>query len=320
MAATGSSFDVALFDARIKTSTLEPTTRPSFYSDLTQKMNGNDRNRFPDPTTIRTHRYVGFGPMERVYEEEAFPYDTPARGPTKTTTYKKWGKAIGFTEEFQEDTLMSVAEDLANSLGESDPLNKDITVAELFDNFFATTYYTAPDGKALGATDHLSYKGGGSRKNILATSSASSYTSFQDLFTAMLRQVDDLGYPRPAVKLDDTVTILHQPEDTWVLERLLGEKSEYEPETDNNAGNVLKRFKYRFVCNPFQTGTGTQTARYWFVLISPKGGDGDLWMVEKKAPTTDTYMQRPMMNIVHTLRSRWAIHVYDWTHMYGSGN
>lgn len=312
--------DLAMFDARFTPFTLdEAMNRPVLWNQLSTEKNGNDRNMFPDPTTIRTHDYYGVGPMVQAYEGEAFAFDAPQKGYAKTSTYVKFAKGVKFTEEFLEDNLYSAGDQIAGGIGKASTLTKDLEMAKILDNVNNTTYYTAQDGLAISSASHLLIPGGAvTLRNLPSTSSGLSYQGFKDMMNVMHRQKDERGYPDPACKKGDTINIVYQPEDLFVLNQILGNSDE--PDTPNRNINTV-RGQYNFVPiqNPYCTGTGAAangTNRLWHFILPQREG---IWHVVRKALTTSTYMEDGDKSMVYDARERYAWHVRDFRGIYSNG-
>jgi hypothetical protein len=313
-------FDAAFFDARYTPFTMQAADNPSIYAELSENKDGNDREMFPDPLTIRTHNYFGMGPFEEAYEGETFGFDQPQKGHVKTTTYKKFGKGFEMTEEFMDDSLIPAGDAWASDLGNKSTLTKDLEMAKIMDNVGNTTYYTTPDGLALASRSHTLIKGGVSLYNTPANSSSCSLTGWQDMLMLMYRQTDERGYSKPAIRRGDAVTVLTQPEDTFVVDKFIGNGADYLPDSVNTAtiNPVKNRHRYNPIENPFQVGIGASPSlnRIWAMLV---GDQKDIWHVVKKPLTTSTYTVDGTKSVVFDARERYAWHINGFTGSYFNG-
>jgi hypothetical protein len=265
-------------------------------------------SKYPD--RIVTHNVAGLGPMASRTETGVIQMDIPGPADTKETVYSKFGLGVEFTEDFSEDVMYGVQSEIIADVGRSYGLTRNIQVGQLYDNAFLTTLYTSGDGKAILATDHTAYMGGPGRANCPAIDQPLSYEGVQTLCTLMRRQTDDRGNPRPAIMAGQSIQVTIPPEMEFDTDKILDAGSAYEPTTNNNAINVLKKYRWQVVINPYFTSTSN-----WF-LSDPS--DKGLWLVDKQPLQRDYYIRDETKGAVYDGRGKWGIHIKTWEKIYGS--
>lgn len=265
-------------------------------------------NKYPD--RIVTHRVAGLGPMQDRYENGTIAADIPGPADTKETVFSKFGLGIEFSEDFSDDVMYGMQEEMIRDIGRSWNLTRNIQTGQLFDNAFNTTYYTAGDGKAILASDHTAYMGGADIKNCPAIAEVFSYTGVQTLLTLMRRKTNDRGHPRPALMVGQGIHVLIPPEMEFMADKIFDTGSAYDPDSNKNAINVLKKFRWQVTINPYFT-----SVKNWFLTDPNEKG---IWLVDRKTLERDMYVRDETKGAVYDARGRWAYHVYTYDKVFGS--
>lgn len=272
-------------------------------------MKDSSVSKYPD--RVVTHNMAGLGAMYSRHENGIIQMDTPGPADTKETVYSKFGIGVEFTEDFSDDAMYGVQEDIIEDVGRSYSLTRNIQTGQLYDNAFNTTYYTSGDGKAICATDHTAYMGGAARANAPTVAQTPSYDGIQTLLTLLMRQTDDRGNPRPAVNIGQGLDVLIPPSMFFDVSKILNVGSAYEPNSNNNAINVLNtNFKFSIKVNPYFTSDAN-----WFLADQSEKG---IWLVDRKALERDMYMNDRTKGAIYDARGRWAYHIKTWEKLAGS--
>lgn len=272
----------------------------------------------PLKTGIKTHRIAGLGVLEEVGETTPTPFDAPKAGSVKESYYRNFGLKVAFSRIVRDDELYGIVNEVAAELGKASDRHSNLSVAALYENFFANTLYTDAEGtQPLGSAAHTSIKATNiTRSNILGVSKEFSLSSVTEMLTKMHRQKDDLGLPANALKPGQSVKLLIQPEDKEQYIKLFQGGNGLDPTTDTNAPNPLKHWGNTFapVVNNWINKVGT--ARYWFMLLP----ETHLWFVERLPLESSVYTENNNDVLVHGVFRRYIIHPKNWTGVYGSGN
>lgn len=271
-------------------------------------MKDSSVSKYPD--RIVTHNMDGLGAMYSRHETGNITMDTPVKADTKETVYSMFGIGVEFSERFSTDAMYGVQAKIIEDVGKSYGLTRNIQVGQIYDNAFNTTYYTSGDGKAICATDHTAYAGGPDRKNAPTTAQQLSYTGVQTMLTLMRRQTDGRGNPRPALMAGQNIHVLIPPEMEFSADKIFDTGSAYDPDSNKNAINVLKKFRWQVTINPYFTSTAN-----WFLTNPNEKG---IWLVDKQELTRDMYMRDENKAAVYDARGEWGFHVFTWEHIYGS--
>ncbi len=156
-------------------------------------------------------------------------YDTIYDGYTKTYTHTTFGLGFSVSREMVEDDLYRKIKQMPKSLSRSVKHTVEIAAANHLNRAFSGSYLGG-DAKALCATDHPTYGGGGTYRNMPSTSADLDITSFENALIDIGTQfIDDRGL-KMAVK--PVKAIIH-PSNVFMMEKIL--KSSNEPDTANNA-------------------------------------------------------------------------------------
>jgi len=126
-----------------------------------------------------------------VNEGEEIPADDPAQGFDSTFTHYKVGRAFHISREMLEDDLYNVMAGKPKALADGIRRKVEYDCATLFDNASNTTYFTGPDGVALGSSSHPREDGGAAQSNY--TTSSLSESALEAGLIAMAEWLDGKG-------------------------------------------------------------------------------------------------------------------------------
>lgn len=177
---------------------------------------------------------TGFGLAPIKNQGQGVSYDSEVQGIVSTYTHIAY--ALGYIVTYEElrDNLyeeVSMRRAKANAFSMNQTLEN--VGAFLYNNAFATTYFTTGDGKALVATDHVNATGG-SYSNALYPAADLSEASLEDMSIQIMGTQNDRG-----LMINIMPTSLHVPrQEYYNANRIL--KSVLQPNTANNNINVLK--------------------------------------------------------------------------------
>jgi hypothetical protein len=200
--------------------------------------------------------YAGFGMVAGKGEGEPITYDELVQGPTKRWTPRTFALGCRITEELIEDSLYddlpTEMESFTRELGISAKETLNTLTFDVFNSGGATTSHTAGDGLAVFSGAHTLLRGG-TWSNLISPASDLSATTLQTALDNFENQKDDTGkWARNKAK-----TILVNPSNVWKAKELLN--SAYDPESANNAINVLKSRNLQLMESPYYTDTDAFT-------------------------------------------------------------
>ncbi|MCX7719475.1 MAG: hypothetical protein N2111_13880 [Candidatus Sumerlaeaceae bacterium] len=312
------SISQRLFDGRISEAILEGISQDKTYLDVVKEVS-HDEISPNDKSVVRTMTFQSLGPIQQKGETTPIEFDAMAQGFVKETAHNEYGLAVAFSRKLWDDALFGLMRQGALELGKSVTLFNNLNAARLYDNAFNTTYYTAQDGLALCSTSHTSPNSALLRSNKLAYSAQLSYSAIQELLILGWRQVNMRRYSEPAWRPGDPIKVIVQPEDYFTAEKILSERAlaGLEPDVDTNSINVLNKFKFRVVVNPYMTGTGSTNMRLWFLQ---RENQNSILLVNKVAPERRQYVDNDTLAIVHTLYTRSHQRISRWEETYGAGD
>lgn len=161
-------------------------SHPTEYTDLYEVKNS-------DKAFERTVQVTGFGLAPIKGQGSPISVDFEAQG--STTTFTHIAYALGYVVTFEErrDNLYEeVSRRRAEANGFSISQTIENIAAFLYNNAFASTYYTTGDGKALIATDHLNATGG-TFSNALTPAADLSEAAIEDLTIQIMGATNDRG-------------------------------------------------------------------------------------------------------------------------------
>ena len=200
--------------------------------------------------------YAGFGMVAGKGEGEAISYDEMVQGPTKRWTPRTFGLGCRITEELIEDSLYddlpTEMESFTRELGISAKETLNVLTFDVFNSGTATTSHTAGDGLAIFSAAHTLLRGG-TWSNLISPAADLSATTLQTALDNFENQKDDTGkWARNKAK-----NILVNPSNAWKAKELLN--SGYDPESANNAINVLKERNLSLMVSPYYTDSDAFT-------------------------------------------------------------
>ncbi len=187
---------------------------------------------------------------DQAYEEDieltGFPYasiKTEGGPPTyagelqgSITRYMHIAWSLGWIvtyEELKDNKYEQVASRRARANAFSMNQTIEQIAAFLYNNAFATTYYTTGDGKAVVATDHLT-PSGGTYSNALSPAADLAEASLEDLLIQVMQTKSNTGMAIPVMPR----SLIVGPSEWFNANRIL--KSVLQSGTANNNINVLQ--------------------------------------------------------------------------------
>jgi phage major head subunit gpT-like protein len=188
-------------------------------------------------------------------EGQAISYDKFLPGGEKTITPKEYGLALQISRIMIEDDQTGIMKSAVKEISKSAGYTREVLGFDVLNSGFVTTYRAGLDSLALFSASHTRLDGGTVRSNLATGSlTASNLQTAANLFENLK---NDRGVPL-AMKPD---LLLVPPALRFKAEELV--KSEYQPETANNAKNSLGMLNLRYMVCHFFTST---TA--WFLVSS----------------------------------------------------
>jgi hypothetical protein len=212
---------------------------------------------------------TGFGLAPIKGQGAPVSYDSEMQG--FVTTYAHIAYALGYIvtfEELQDNQYKEVATRRAKANAFSMNQTIENVAAFLYNNAFATTYFTTSDGKALIATDHVNASGG-TFSNELDPAADLSEAALEDLNIQIMGATNDRG-----LLISVMPQSLHiAPQEWFNANRIL--KSVLQSDTANNNINVLKAtnaFPKGIKLNHYFTNPNS-----WFVRTNVMNGMQFFW-------------------------------------------
>lgn len=209
----------------------------------------------------------GIAPIKT--EGGAGSYDSQVQGPT--TRYTHISYFLGFIctfEELRDNQYQEMATRRAEANAFSINQTIETVSAFLYNNAFATTYFTTGDGRPLIDTAHINTTGG-TYSNALSPAADISEAALEDLTIQVMGAQDDRG--NPISVMPQSLHISRQ--DWYQANRIL--KSVLQPDTVSNNINVLK------ATNAFPKGLKMNhyfTAPHaWFIRTNQPHGMQFFW-------------------------------------------
>jgi hypothetical protein len=211
----------------------------------------------------RVHSMVPFGNVPEKAEGAVYTMDTLRPGYTKDFTHVEFGLGFEHTQTAVEDDQYDQLVQASKWLMFSARVVQEIRAANVFNNGFTTE--TTPDGSSFFNTSHT-LKGGGSRRNRLATDADLSVNSLSDALTDLQTETRDEAdhLAAPVTGL----TLLVPPAIEFLAARLL-ESQNLAQTADNDLNTLRTRRRWRLIVNPYLTDTDA-----WFVGASEKSRHG----------------------------------------------
>lgn len=311
------SLDPRLFDPRIERAFLEGINEAQYYASIIDQKEHMQVSP-NDPQAVRSMNFVGLGQTQLKGETDPFPYDTMNRGYELITTHNEYGLAVAFSRKLRDDDRTDIVIEGAKQVGRTPNLLYNYETAKVYNNAFNSTYFEAPDTLPLLSEAHTSTVNGLTRANMLNPSAPLTYESLQELLVVGMRQTNMRGDPEPAFKPGDTIQLVVQPNNYFEATKLLDSHAMYEPTSNKNAPNVLKKFNWTITTNPFLTGTGAGNYRYWFIM--PQSGSIGVEMVHRIKPENSQHQDPDTDARVFKVYLRFHNRITMWEKVYGSGN
>jgi hypothetical protein len=177
---------------------------------------------------------TGFGLAPIKPETQGLAYQGEVQGGITSYVHIPYG--LGYIvshEELKDNLYETVSQRRAKANAFSMAQTVENVAAFLYNNAFATTYFTTWDGKALIATDHLNATGG-TFSNALSPAADLSEAAIEDMCIQIMGAQGDTG-----LLINIMPTSLHVHRSEWFnANRIL--KSVLQSGTANNDINVLK--------------------------------------------------------------------------------
>lgn len=212
-------------------------------------------------------KLTGFGLAPVKGEGSAVSYDSESQGFTKRYTHVVYGLGYVVTEEEQEDNLYEiVSKRRIKRLAMSMRQTKETVSANVLNRAFSNSYLGG-DGIELCSLLHPSLNG--TYQNELSTPADFSEASLEDLIILISNAVNERGHK---IRLMPK-KLIHPTAIQFDVSRVL--KSEFTPDTANNAINAVRLVGLKPVMNHFLTDSDA-----WFVTTDAPNG---LTMFERRA-------------------------------------
>ena len=213
---------------------------------------------------------TGFGQAPVKPEGQPLAYDSEVQG--VVTRYMHIAYALGYIvtyEELQDNLYAEVSNRRATANAFSMHQTVETVCAFLYNNAFASTYFTTGDGVALISASHVKATGG-TYSNALTPSADLSEQALEDVCVQIMNAENDRG-----LKIALMPESLHVSTNEWFnANRIL--KSVLQSDTANNSINVLK------ATNAFPKGI---KVNHYFTLPSS-------WFVRTNCPQGMTMFWR----------------------------
>lgn len=249
----------------------------------------------------------GFGLAPVKAQGAPIQYDSEMQG--FVTTYAHIAYALGYIvtkEELDDNQYKEVSTRRAKANAFSIAQTIENVAAFLYNNAFATTYFTTGDGKSLIATDHVNASGG-SFSNELSPAADLSEAALEDLNIQIMQATNDRG-----LLISVMPQSLHvAPAENYNANRIL--KSTLQSGTANNDINVLKAtnaFPKGIKLNHYFTNPNS-----WFVRTNIQNGMTLFW---RQKPQFDQDNDFDTKNAKAATYMRFSVGCTDPRGVYGS--
>uniref|UniRef100_A0A6M3LQM0 Putative capsid protein n=1 Tax=viral metagenome TaxID=1070528 RepID=A0A6M3LQM0_9ZZZZ len=204
----------------------EYTRQPEEFTSAFKMGNSNDH-------FVKKALMATLGAATEITQGGATPHSAFVEGPSKTVYFTKYGMGLQATEEAWDDQRQPVLRDVTAELGKSLAYCRDLKAWDVYNSGFVTTARTGIDGKALFASDHPLYGATGVTASNLVTGTLSKTT----LKTALDKSENLVNEQNIPIVSRGPYVVLVAPANRWIAEEII--KSEYDPETANNAVNPI---------------------------------------------------------------------------------
>ena len=282
--------------------------KDSIYKDLVD-LKGSDFS--PIPHGVETHITYGLDTWVKRSDTSPFTFDGPGSEGTKKTYFSNYGLGVIYTENLFMDGLYGIVEKIDTDLGNTYDLTRNVQVAQMFDDGFSGSIaqFLAYDGQPLLSTSHVSSPGV-TRANKPSVAQPLSYTGVQQVLTVMRRFKSERGRPRMMLENGQAIKVLIPPEMEFLADSIFDTGSAYNPTNANNDINVLKKFRWEVVINPYLTSTTN-----WFFMPT---GENMLRLVDRQPFTDDKNPDIDTKGVRHDVRARWVLHPEHFDRVFGS--
>ena len=268
---------------------------PEEYSDIFT-MDKSSKNYEED--TLGT----GFGLAPIKSEGQGISYDSEMQSWTKRYTHTVYGLGYIVTLEEQEDNLYEIlSKRRIKRLAFSMRQTAEIVGANIINRAY-TSGYTGGDGIVLGSVSHPSTIG--NQSNILSTAADFSEAALEDLMIQIGQAKNDRGHQIGLRGLK----LLHGVPLQFDVARVL--KSEYTPDTNNNAVNAVRLVGLKPVMNHYLTDTDQ-----WGVITDCPNG---LTWFERRALSFTRDNDHDTDNAKAKATRRWSCGWTDWRSYFSS--
>lgn len=238
---------------------LEPGLRAIWYQQMNEIVGTSPMTNFYNvvSSSKATETTLGIGGLSDVPEYKGtIEYDSFVQDYAQTFTHVEYAKGFAVDRKLVDDDQYNVINQYARMNAMAFARTREKHAAQPFNYAFATTYHTAPDGKALCATDHHRGKGDTTAQSNKGTS-ALTYDAVVATRRLMREYVDDRG-ELIAVNPDTIVVPAELEETAWTISNTL-----LKPGTANNDANFVASRGFRVVVWDYLTD-----ANNWFMVDS----------------------------------------------------
>ena len=211
----------------------------------------------------RIHSLVPFGDVPEKAEGATYTMDTLQPGYTKDFTHVEFGLGFEWTQTAEEDDQYDQLMQASKWLAFSARVVQEKRAAAPLNNGFTTE--TTPDGVSFLNTAHV-LKGGGTRRNRLATDADLSVNSLTDVLTDLQTETRDESDHLAAPV--NSLVMLIPPALEFLAARIL-ESQLLQGVADNDLNTIRTRRRWRLIVNPYLTDTDA-----WFVGAGDKNRHG----------------------------------------------
>ena len=245
---------------------------------------------------------TGFGLAPLKTEAGAISYDSETQGFTKRYTHNVFGLGYIVTEEENEDNLYEIlSRRRIKRLAFSGRQTRELLGANVINRAYNSSY-TGGDGIVLGSASHPTSSG--NQSNILATAADFSEAALEDLVIQIGQAKNDRGN---LIALRG-MKLLHPINLQFDVSRVL--KSEFTPDSANNAVNVVRLTGLKPVLNHYLTDTDQ-----WGVITDCPNG---LTWFERRAVSFKTDDDFDTSNMKAKMTFRCSQGWSDWRSFYSS--
>lgn len=249
-----------------------------------------------------------FGVAKVKAKGASLEYDDMIAGNSKKYQHVTYALGAKIEWEAMQDNLyMDLGDKAGMGLAKALEQTKEITVANLFNNGYAST--VTWDGLSLFNTAHKLLKGG-TMSNMLSTAAPLSEASLEDALINISKFVDDGDR---IVKV--MAKSLHiAPENMFNAERIL--KSTLQNDTANNATNAIRSMG--LLPGGIKTNHFFTNGDNWFIKTDVMNG-GKMFL-RNPNPVTGMDDDFGTSDYRHKIIQRWSQGVSDFRGYYGSGD